>query len=274
MIILLKKRKEMEALAVQMNDLELIKITTNKEGLRLISARDLYRFLNIKTRFSLWIEQYIRLDNKYGFEQGTDFWCVETTTQQNQYGGFKPILDTELTCDMAKEISILTGTEKGRQARKYFIECEKLLRKTFPILTDKQKLQFAFLNCTNSQGVILHKQLLEIAEEEARRQERNGNNKIMNLSNIIKELKVEGLTTTIFNEWLCNEGFGDMVIYEGNKNRTFKPNQRFFHLLATEGYSLTGQMLNGRIKVVYSSKMLEYAQQNIGHLTKYVQMCV
>jgi len=37
-----------------------------------------------------------------------------------------------LTLDMAKELAMVGGKEKGRQARRYFIECEKMLREVSP----------------------------------------------------------------------------------------------------------------------------------------------
>lgn len=99
-----------------------------KDGKQLVSARELHEYLEIKTRFSLWIEQYIKNDNKYGFSKDVDFCSVVTTTHQNQYGGEKDLQDYALSIEMAKEIGMLTGNEKGKIARKYFIKCENLTK--------------------------------------------------------------------------------------------------------------------------------------------------
>ncbi|MFT4347730.1 phage antirepressor KilAC domain-containing protein, partial [Bartonella ancashensis] len=40
-----------------------------------------------------------------------------------------------LTLDMAKELSMVERNEKGRQARHYFIECEKLAKKPLNLAT-------------------------------------------------------------------------------------------------------------------------------------------
>ncbi len=39
---------------------ELIKITTRKDGVQCVSARELHEFLGLQKRFSAWIEQYIK----------------------------------------------------------------------------------------------------------------------------------------------------------------------------------------------------------------------
>lgn len=62
---------------------ELIKIQV-KNDRQLVSARELYKALEVKTRFSLWVIQ-----NFKGFEEGQDFTSVVTTTEvQNNDGGY------------------------------------------------------------------------------------------------------------------------------------------------------------------------------------------
>ena len=65
---------------------ELIKVTVQNDQ-QLVSARDLYKGLEIRTRFSLWVSQ-----NFKEFEKGTDFTSVVTTTDMPN-GGTKPIQD-------------------------------------------------------------------------------------------------------------------------------------------------------------------------------------
>lgn len=97
-----------------------LKITTNETNEQLVSARDLHKSLEIKTRFSQWVEQ-----NFKHFRKDVDFSSVVTTTQQNQHGGTKEIQDYALVLDMAKHIAMMTGTDKGFEIRDYFIEVEK-----------------------------------------------------------------------------------------------------------------------------------------------------
>lgn len=80
---------------------ELIKVRI-KNDRQLVSARDLYKGLGIKTRFSLWVSQ-----NFGDFEEGTDFMSVVTTTDMPN-GGTKPIQDYWLTIDMAKQLCLMS----------------------------------------------------------------------------------------------------------------------------------------------------------------------
>jgi len=100
---------------------ELIKVTTNTVGAQVVSARELYDYLEPKTKFPDWC---IRMF-EYGFEEGKDFISI-----LGKSTGGRPSVDYALTLDTAKEIAMLQRTEKGKQARQYFIECEKRLNKS------------------------------------------------------------------------------------------------------------------------------------------------
>ena len=97
---------------------ELINIQV-KNDRQLVSARDLYKALNYQSRFSRWVKQ-----NFSQFEQGEDFMSVQSCTDMPN-GGTKPIQDYLLTIDMAKELCMMSKTEKGKEVRKYFIQVEK-----------------------------------------------------------------------------------------------------------------------------------------------------
>lgn len=70
-------------------------------------------------RFSLWFSRYADV-----FEKGTDYQSVGKPTVVNN--GAKRVLDDFLlSTDMAKHISMMTKTEKGKIMRQYFIDLEK-----------------------------------------------------------------------------------------------------------------------------------------------------
>ncbi|WP_424651259.1 phage antirepressor KilAC domain-containing protein [Capnocytophaga gingivalis] len=98
---------------------ELIKITEYK-GNQAVSARDLHKFLEITERFSSWFERMLQ----YGFVENIDYQgCEFFNALANQ-----TLTDYALTLDCAKEISMIQRSKKGKEAREYFIECEKQLR--------------------------------------------------------------------------------------------------------------------------------------------------
>ena len=102
--------------------MELIKIRV-ENGQQLVSARELYEFLGTTERFSSWFERYC----KYGFEENIDFTSVKNFTVVNN-GAKKELQDYAMTIEMAKEFSMLQRTERGKEARKYFIACERKLK--------------------------------------------------------------------------------------------------------------------------------------------------
>ncbi len=99
---------------------ELIKIVIGENNEQLVSARELHEFLESKERFSKWFDKMLG----YGFEEGVDYTPYQTVHPQN----LQDISDFVLKIDMAKEISMVSKLEKGKIARKYFIECERKLK--------------------------------------------------------------------------------------------------------------------------------------------------
>lgn len=98
---------------------ELIKIT-EYNGNQAVSARDLHKFLEITERFSSWFERMLQ----YGFVENIDYQgCEFFNALANQ-----TLTDYAITFDCAKEISMIQRSKKGKEAREYFIECEKQLR--------------------------------------------------------------------------------------------------------------------------------------------------
>lgn len=97
---------------------ELIPINYDGEQ-PMISARDLHKALGIKERFSAWFARYSDC-----FEKDVDFTGVGKPTSVNN-GAEIMLSDYLITTDMAKHISMMTKTEKGKEMRQYFIDLEK-----------------------------------------------------------------------------------------------------------------------------------------------------
>ena len=95
------------------------------EPVQTVNARDLHFFLEVKTPFKDWIRRRIE---DFGFVENVDF--VKITAKSNgsnlseTYGG-RPVTEYFLSLSMAKELAMVERTPKGKEARLYFIECER-----------------------------------------------------------------------------------------------------------------------------------------------------
>lgn len=98
------------------------------EGRDAVNLRDLHTFLGISKRFTDWAKGMFG----YGFTEGQDYVEVYPQKGVNPEGG-RPSRDWAVTLDMAKELSMIQRTERGKQARQYFIEVEKQARNTLRI---------------------------------------------------------------------------------------------------------------------------------------------
>ena len=127
---------------------ELIKICKDNRGTSAVNARDLHTFLVKEAKggqkgeqFNHWVKRMM----KYGFEDGLDYVILEydykrnllnTRLAKNSHPDNQAVRvdkkDYILSIDCAKEISMLQNNDRGRQARKYFIECEKKLKNQLP----------------------------------------------------------------------------------------------------------------------------------------------
>lgn len=104
--------------------MELIKII-ERDGRQLVSGRELHEFLEIRTKYEDWFRRMV----EYGFEEAIDFIRVaQKRATNNLKNPVTTVIDHAISIDMAKEISMIQRTEKGKIARQYFINCEKKLK--------------------------------------------------------------------------------------------------------------------------------------------------
>ena len=86
------------------------------QQVQLCNARSLHAFLESKQQYSHWIKDRIA---DYGFQQNEDYLIVTERTNG------RPRKEYHITLDMGKELGMVERNERGRQIRKYFIECER-----------------------------------------------------------------------------------------------------------------------------------------------------
>lgn len=117
---------------------EIIPVKHNDNNEICISGRDLHTFLQVDSNYTTWFERMA----EYGFEIEKDFipFLEEST-------GGRPKQDHIIKLDMAKELSMIQRTERGKRARQYFIQIEKEYNSPEKIMA--RALQIANRELTN-----------------------------------------------------------------------------------------------------------------------------
>jgi len=131
---------------------ELIKIRKSaKTGNPIVNARDLHAFLEVGKEFANWFKDRVK---KYGFVENVDYTPiffdvkgVRIPLAKNgklRTSGFQKVFRIEyaITLDCAKELSMVQNNEKGREARRYFIDVDKKYRALKEELVRKPEILF------------------------------------------------------------------------------------------------------------------------------------
>ena len=103
----------------------LIPVQRNAEGEATVNARDLHAFLEVGKMFAHWIQDRIK---HFEFVENQDF-IILAEIGKNSEGRGQPKKDYHLTLDMAKELAMIERSPRGKEARQYFIACEKEYRR-------------------------------------------------------------------------------------------------------------------------------------------------
>ncbi|MGE4530577.1 MAG: antA/AntB antirepressor family protein [Acidithiobacillus sp.] len=106
----------------QLIPIEIVNTVIQNEDQPSCNARDLHAFLEVGKVFGTWITERIE---QLGFVENQDF-IVFPEIGKNPQGG-RPSKEYHLTLDMAKHLAMIERTPKGKQARQYFIECERIV---------------------------------------------------------------------------------------------------------------------------------------------------
>jgi len=109
----------------------IIPILDNKIGTELnsVNSRDIYKYLQVATKYADWIKRAI---DKYEFVENEDFTILKNGNGSNAF------LDYIVTLDMAKELCMVSNTPNGKETRKYFISIEKQAQKPLTVIEQIQ----------------------------------------------------------------------------------------------------------------------------------------
>lgn len=132
---------------------ELIKIE-EKNGEQLVSARELHKFLEVKSKFNDWFERML----EYDFLENKDFIAI-TQKKVTAQGNETTYIDYLMKLPMAKEISMLQRNAKGKEAREYFIKCEEAWNSPDMILARANQIQSKMIENYKDKVIVLENKI-------------------------------------------------------------------------------------------------------------------
>lgn len=139
------------------NIIQIQQTTLGGAEINAVNAREIHEFLGVKTEFRHWIKRAIE---KYDFIENIDFISTTVKNDRSEFSGLQARKDYIVTLDMAKELAMTENNFKGKEVRKYFIECEKKLRESFQV--PKTYAEALYLAAKQAEQLELqNKQLIE-----------------------------------------------------------------------------------------------------------------
>ena len=139
-----------------MNELIEIKVNENQEPI--VSGRMLHEFLEVKSPYTQWFERM----KEYGFTENEDFVLHSQKCESRNISGIKVIQDHAIKLDMAKEIAMIQRTDKGKQARQYFIQVEKDYNSPEKIMARALQIAQQELSTLRLENAIKDQQIAEL----------------------------------------------------------------------------------------------------------------
>lgn len=225
----------------------LIKIEVNEKQEQTVSGRELHAFLEVGTQYTKWFARMC----DYGFEENQDF-LVAVKNDYNPGGGKQEIIEHFMKIDMAKELCMLSRTEKGKIARQYFIQVEKdwnSPEKTMAralLMADRKIKELAQVN------VVYEKQLEEQAPKVLFAKSVEASQTSCLVGELAKILKQNGVNIGQNRAfaWLRQNGY----LIKSGENRNL-PTQRSMDMKLMEIKKSTVSNPDGSVRVTRTTKV-------------------
>jgi len=212
-----------------------------------IDGRELHEFLEVGTQYTKWFSRMC----EYGFDENIDYAAISQKRLTAQ-GNETEYINHKITLDMAKEICMIQRSEKGKKARRYFLQVEKDWNSPEKIMA--RSLLIAHKTIEN-QGKLLEEQAPKVLFADAV----STSKATILVGEMAKILKQNGIDTgekRLFT-WLRDNGY--LIKRKGSDYNM--PTQRSMELKLFEVKESTHTHSDGHISVNKTTKVTGKGQQ-------------
>ena len=236
---------------------ELIKIEV-RDNQQLVSGRELHKFLEVGTEYMKW---FSRIIEKYNFIENKDFTViVKNDEDDTAFGGIRKSTDHLMTLNMAKEIAMVSNTEKGKQARIYFIKCEEAWNSPEMILARANQIQSRMIENYVDKIKFLENRIEEDKPKVEFYDDVADSKNTCDMQTVAKTLNFKGVGRNNLFEILRNKN----ILQSDNKPYQKYVDAGWFRLIETK----YNDYKTGEIKLSYKTVVFQKGMEKISGLLK------
>lgn len=235
---------------------ELIKIEV-RDGQQLASGRELHKFLEIGTRYDTWVNRIIE---KYNFIENKDFIVVAQKRASNEIKGYTEFDDHYMIISMAKEVAMVSNTEKGKEARQYFIACEEAWNSPEMILARANQIQSRMIENYVDKIKFLENRIEEDKPKVEFYDDVADSKNTCDMQTVAKTLNFKGVGRNNLFEILRNKN----ILQSDNKPYQKYVDAGWFRLIETK----YNDYKTGEIKLSYKTVVFQKGMEKISGLLK------